>query len=337
MRTFSVRNDIMNKLPLISVVIPIYNTSSYLKKCLDSCLGQTYNFIEIVAVNDGSTDDCLNILLEYACENQNLKIINKENEGLILTRKRGMLEASGEYIFFLDSDDYLPEDSISNIVACLEKTSADVIIGRMTYFWDNGKKFIKDNYTPIGTTEIDLYASLILGKIGGNFSGSLIKKDLLMAIDFVPNLIVGEDLSVQMQLRALTQKIIYVTDVVYCYYQNANSIMHKQSLKILDSHIDFCKWEIGYINTLPFGNETMIQDALAYSVLNGLFAFILNGGSQRYHSEYIKMVNSSFLTNKYAKHHLPKYIWSALYFNSKSAFLGTLLIRGMYYIKSVMK
>ncbi|WP_025075773.1 hypothetical protein [Bacteroides faecichinchillae] len=217
------------------------------------------------------------------------------------------------------------------------RNDADVVIGGMCYFWDNGKQMVKNNYTPIGDSKIELYASLILGKIGGNISGALIRKEILQEVNFSSSLIIGEDLSVQMQLRGEERKIKYISDVVYYYYQNSTSMMHKQSEKILRSHINFCKWQIQYVNSLSFGHSALIQDALAYSVLNGLFTFIFNGGCQKIYSDYIKIVNSTYLSNKFSAKNLPSYIYIGLRLNKRSPFLGNIFIRSLYYLRAVLK
>lgn len=327
----------MENLPLISIIIPVYNTGKFLNRCLDSCISQKYENIEIIAVNDGSTDNSLDILSNYAKMGKRFHVIDKENEGLILTRKRGVVESNGEYIFFLDSDDCIPDNSIDILYSFSCKNNADVVVGGMCYFWDNGKRIIKNNYNPIGNSEIELYASLMLGKIGGNIAGTLIRKEILTGIDFLSMLIIGEDLSVQMQLREHTRNIYYIPNVIYLYYQNTSSIMHKQSDKILRSHIGFCKWQIKYVNSLFIGKEPLIQDALAYSVLNGLFAFIFNGGCQKEYSDYIEMVNSTYLNNKFAANNLPAYIYILLRLNKISSFCGTFLIRSMHHLRVIIK
>ena len=95
--------------PKISVIIPVYNVEKYLSECLDSVISQTLKDIEIICVNDGSTDNSLQILKEYASKDTRIKIIDKENEGQGYARKVGLDVANGEYILFCDSDYYYSE------------------------------------------------------------------------------------------------------------------------------------------------------------------------------------------------------------------------------------
>lgn len=124
------KNDIkvLNmKNPLVSVIIPVYNVERYLEECLDSVFNQTYKHIEVIAINDGSTDNSLNILNEYSKKHSNLKVINQENQGQAAARNKGISEASGEYVHFLDSDDYLAPDTFENLILKMGKNNLDLI------------------------------------------------------------------------------------------------------------------------------------------------------------------------------------------------------------------
>ena len=98
-----------------SFIVPVYNTSNYLKKCISSLINQTYKNFEIIIVNDGSTDDSLDIINDYKESNKNIKIINQKNGGLSNARNNGAKRASGEYIIFVDSDDYVEKNLLENI------------------------------------------------------------------------------------------------------------------------------------------------------------------------------------------------------------------------------
>lgn len=105
---------------LVSIIIPVYNAEEYLEKCIDSAIGQTYNNIEIIAINDGSTDKSLDILNDYANKDERIKIINIENSGISVVRNIGIRAATGEYICFLDSDDYIDKNLLDNLRRYIE-------------------------------------------------------------------------------------------------------------------------------------------------------------------------------------------------------------------------
>lgn len=118
------------KEPVVSLVIPVYNSARYLRQCLDSVTGQTYQNLEIICINDGSADDSLAILKEYAAGDNRIRIFSKENEGkgAASARNLGLKNASGEYIQFIDSDDFFESDMVEILVEKAVDTGSDVVI-----------------------------------------------------------------------------------------------------------------------------------------------------------------------------------------------------------------
>lgn len=124
--------------PVVSIVIPVFNTAAYLPQCLDSVIGQTWKKLDIVCVNDGSVDDSLSILEEYALRDERIRIFSKENEGkgAASARNMGLRQAAGEYIQFLDSDDFFEPDMVETLVRKAMETGAEVVICRGQTFDD---------------------------------------------------------------------------------------------------------------------------------------------------------------------------------------------------------
>ncbi len=110
----------------ISVIVPVYNVEEYLRECLDSVVNQTLSDLEIICINDGSTDNSLKILKEYAKKDSRIKVIDKKNEGLSATRNLGIDIATGEYIGFLDSDDWIDLDFYEKLYDAAKKYKADI-------------------------------------------------------------------------------------------------------------------------------------------------------------------------------------------------------------------
>ena len=128
----------------VSVIIPIYNVEEYLKQCLDSLVNQTLNEIEMICVNDGSTDSSLQILEEYAQKDERIKVINKENEGLGAARNTGMEHAIGEYIGFVDSDDWIELDAYEKLYKNAKYYNSDMVMCPI-HIYDNTTKELKYN------------------------------------------------------------------------------------------------------------------------------------------------------------------------------------------------
>ena len=130
---------------LITVLVPIYNTSKYLKSCIDSIIGQTYTDLEILCLNDGSTDGSARIVAEYAQTDTRIRLINKENTGYGNTMNIGIREAKGQYIGIVESDDYVEPDMYENLLCVLEKEKADFV--KSAYYEVSGdQKRYKDLY-----------------------------------------------------------------------------------------------------------------------------------------------------------------------------------------------
>ena len=113
---------------LISVIVPVYNVEKYLPQCLNSIINQTYKNIEVVLVDDGSTDDSGNICEEYKKNDERIIVVHQKNSGLSAARNVGIEISTGEYITFIDSDDYISPDYIENLYSALEQYSADIAI-----------------------------------------------------------------------------------------------------------------------------------------------------------------------------------------------------------------
>ncbi len=139
-------------MPKISVIIPVYNTEEYLKECLDSIIEQTLKNLEIIIVNDGSTDNSKEICEEYASKDNRIKIIYQKNQGAAIARNKGIAMAKGEYLYFLDSDDYIAADMLEKMLNKIEQEQADICICK--YYDVNANK-------KISLSEISLRTQLI--------------------------------------------------------------------------------------------------------------------------------------------------------------------------------
>ncbi|MCR5421897.1 MAG: glycosyltransferase [Lachnospiraceae bacterium] len=124
---------------MISVVLPVYNVEKYLPECLDSLINQSYKDIEIIIVNDGSTDNSEAICREYALKNKNIKLYTKQNAGLGYARNTGIEHANGEYVLFLDSDDVFKKELVENLVEGIDENRIDTCVGGFERISEEGK------------------------------------------------------------------------------------------------------------------------------------------------------------------------------------------------------
>lgn len=236
----------MQNLPLISVVIPVYNTSKFLNKCLDSVLNQTYPNIELVIVNDCSTDDSEKIIKNYANKYSNIRVVKHEvNRGLFHARLSGFKVSKGEYIAFLDSDDSVSRDYYRKMLSTLIKNDADICLADWVWENENGEWNYHSN-EEIRNTDFVYDNNQILDKLlkghGYNFSwhvvwNKLIKREVVeKAYPFleefsnkVGHLIMAEDIAYSTSFYIFANKVVNCHNVYYYYF-----IHSQQSTSIKD-------------------------------------------------------------------------------------------------------
>ena len=154
--------------PLISIIVPVYRVESYLSRCVDSLLAQTYQNLEIILVDDGSPDQCPQICEDYAKKEERIHVIHQENRGLSGARNAGIDVAKGEYLAFVDSDDYVSDDYIQVMYDAIKATGCAISQCRFTY--TKGEK-LKENR---GTGAFRIYrGNSLMEKLYGNVPGSV--------------------------------------------------------------------------------------------------------------------------------------------------------------------
>ena len=146
---------------MISIIVPVYNVEKYLERCLDSLVNQTYKNIEIICVNDGSTDHSLDILNEYANKDKRIIIVNNKNRGISDSRNKGIAKATGEYIMFVDSDDWIDLETCQKSLDAMVKYSVDVVMWSYVREYDDRSLpkiiFDKDIYFDEKDTKEKIY------------------------------------------------------------------------------------------------------------------------------------------------------------------------------------
>ena len=135
----------------VSIIVPIYNVEKYLDRCMQSLLNQSLNDIEIIMVDDGSPDGCSQMCDEYVKKDPRIKVVHKKNEGLGYARNSGLEVAVGEYVAFVDSDDYVREDMYSLLWQVADKTNAEIIECELEKVWTKKKEriILPESYTDI--------------------------------------------------------------------------------------------------------------------------------------------------------------------------------------------
>lgn len=161
----------------ISVIVPVYNMEKYLEKCLDSLVNQTLKEIEIIAVNDGSKDKSINILKKYSKKYKNIKIYDHDNQGISKTRNFGIEKATGEYIAFIDSDDYVDTRMFEIMYKKAKKDNLDIVVCDYYNYYENKNKIEKFKIVDFKDTTISVNKSLIF-QINPSPWNKIYKKEL---------------------------------------------------------------------------------------------------------------------------------------------------------------
>lgn len=211
--------------PLVSIIVPIYKVEPYLRRCLDSIVNQTYTNLEIILIDDGSPDGCPQICDEYAANDNRIVVIHKENGGLSDARNAGLDICKGEYISFVDSDDWVDEKYIEVLLSLSIKENTDIVIGE--YVKINGKIPQKEEnvWTKTYSSKEALIRLFSKNNITYTVSwGKLYKKELFNSIRF-PIGKYHEDEFTTYILFYNSTKIVYTSKALYNYYQRAGSIV----------------------------------------------------------------------------------------------------------------
>lgn len=209
---------------LVSIIIPVYKVEQYLKRCVDSILNQTYPTLEIILVDDGSPDNCPAICDEYAKKDKRIKVIHKENGGLSSARNAGLDIATGGYISFVDSDDWVNIQYIEKLLSLAIQDNADIVIAEhiKTFGNENVKQQsffhkIYNNKSALQTLYKNEHVSFTVSW------GKLYKRDILSKIRF-PLQKFHEDTFTTYLIFYASKKIVYTNQILYYYLQRNDSI-----------------------------------------------------------------------------------------------------------------
>lgn len=242
----------------ISIIVPIYNVEKYLGECLDSLINQTYTNLEMILVNDGSTDNSLEIAQEYSLKDSRIKLFSKTNGGLSDARNFGLKQATGDYIGFLDSDDKVFNNIYEVLLKLIKENNSDM---SMCSYLRSDEEYDK-NEIIVNTFEIkDIYNDIILDKINAHVWDKLFKKNVFDDITF-PYGLHFEDLAIFYKLAFKMKKITISNEKLYWYrvdrkdsitQDNKNSLFNAVCI----SQIYREKTDFAYLNNIEVKDQVL--------------------------------------------------------------------------------
>ena len=289
-----------------SVIIPAYNVEDYIERCIRSVINQSEEDIEIIVVNDGSKDCTLKKIRNLQKLDTRIKVIDKKNEGVMKARYDGLKLATGDYILFLDGDDWIDKSAIESLWLSAEKNSSDILMYNIYWAYD-----IK-NYYPVKTYEKEYVNKnsnyieiLLLGKISVNIWDKFIKRDFLNKVNLNLDLVYGEDLVNVLNMLIKEPKISFLDKHLYYYYQRNTSIT-----KVIDEKVFQLEKSFDMVKNILIDNKLYDKYIEQYNYLCYLNIFIekvvfntqVNNIHERLYYNFKKRKIST--NNKYIKEYI---------------------------------
>lgn len=285
----------------VSIIIPVFNIEKHLSKAIESCLNQTMKEIEIILVNDGSTDNSKTIAESYSKLDNRVILINKNNEGVTIARNEGLQKASGKYVFFLDGDDFLTENAIELSYKCALSNDADLVFGDYILEHEDNKDSHIRIFRNFGIMDNLSFLQYCFSDNNFYYMGKLIRRSFLSSVNLnIPREITyGEDNVAIVQVGYNLRKALKIDVPVLHYVQRISSVTNKRKKNDLIQRANACYWVLQYAENTGFYDK--IQLEIEIFMLKEICASIARGYLDNRFFSFLKL---PFLTRKKYKEHL---------------------------------
>ena len=266
---------------MVSIIVPIYNAEKYLEKCVESILNQTYRDYEVLLVDDGSTDRSVAICDQYASVDARIHVMHQENSGIISARQAGFRASSGEWILFVDSDDWIATDMVEQLLKHGLDTNADVVTSGVIFATDGSAIHKFDTAKPgvYADQELQTFKQHLLGELENRlfevlpylwnklWRREVLEKSLLNVDSAIT---VGEDVAIGIPAMLQAKRIAVMDEAFYYYRQDNNSMLHKpknseiefKNAKKLFNHLYTAFNEAGYSELAEHGAKELFLNQL---------------------------------------------------------------------------
>ena len=231
--------------PLISIIVSVYKVEKYIHRCIESVLHQTYTNWELILVDDGSPDSCGRICDEYAMYHDKIAVIHKINQGVGAARNTGLHRAEGEWIYFLDSDDFIKENALEKMISYSQEGLYDMVIAGFYYLQPDGSLIHGSAYWEDSKDTHRLQRDSLVDALFSIVCGKLYKRILWEGVYFPVGLLI-EDTYISSTLFYRAKRICSYREALYYYsYENTDSIMRSKTRKtyIYNRYCRFLAWE----------------------------------------------------------------------------------------------
>lgn len=302
----------------ISIIVPVYKVEQYLERCVNSLTNQTYKNIEIILVDDGSPDQCPQMCDGYAGEDSRIKVIHKKNGGLSDARNAGLDAATGEYIAFVDSDDWVEPDFIEQLYVNAKKEDADISIIGCTLVWDDGRRkpVSNDKGYYVFDNEKAIREMLAQRKFGCMVCQKMYRKQIFDTVRF-PVGKLYEDVAVSMPTFLKARKVVFSGNHGYNYYQRNDSIVNSKFDERKLYFLECCQNIIKYSDK----HEKMYDTEAHIFYLRALMMFALTLYQNSENEKNTEYIEQEIKKNK-------KYIWNNMYLELRKKVVLSLICIG---------
>lgn len=213
---------------MISIIVPVYNAEKTLDVCLKSLVGQTYTDLQILLINDGSTDRSYEICCDWEKKDSRITVVSKENEGLPFARKTGLEYVKGECVMFVDSDDWIESEMVGCLYQLLNEKKADIAICRLVMDYPSGKKKYISNVKEVRVYDSEKAMEEInYNNIEASLCNKMFKTELMKDLDFKKDVTIGEDYRITWQAVRNANKVVCTPQAFYHYIQQSESMVHQ--------------------------------------------------------------------------------------------------------------
>lgn len=298
--------------PVFSIVVPVYKVEKYIRTCVDSLLHQDFDDYEIILVDDGSPDSCPDICDEYARKNENIKVVHKENGGLVSARNAGLKVASGEYVFYVDSDDSLKSGALKIMwEKAIEKYHPDMLIFNMIRVFPNERVkdpcYVKEGFYDRKQMEKEILPYMMYdrrikfyhGLVFPSSGGKVVKRNILLEHYCKDEKIrMGEDNAYIFECLFFSDSVYFMDDYFYVYNQIEGSMRHNYDAKRFENN----RRLINYIQEHLGGKTSYIDFQInafkAYWMIMAIFHEVKSGRPIPKSSRHIKIEIEKNESNK---------------------------------------
>lgn len=284
---------------MMSIIIPAYNAEQYIRRSIESCQNQTYSNLEIVVVNDGSKDSTSSLVREMQLDDSRIKLVEKENGGLVSARKEALKFVSGEFVFFLDADDVIDENTIESLAQYTK--DYDVIVADFLLENENGKvqPCQHKNKKVFGDDKIGLYSNFLSKSITASLCGRLIRTDMLKDFSTPIHITTGEDVITNLiMVKNHNPRIKVINIPFYHYIQYPHSMVNTKNRKTLMKRVEYAQWVLDFMRQECLLDNVLIRPHLQYLLLDEYYSFLRDGGKVEYCPSFCKLVNFEFWNDK---------------------------------------